>query len=72
MSKKKKSSGDRAGVRTRINPLTGQSETVAGTRSGKKRTRLPDGHPLRTHDANPPGSRKKRHEALMNRNKSKD
>lgn len=72
MGKKKKSSGQRTGVRTRINPLTGETETVAGTRSGKKRARLPEGHPLRTHDLKPNGSRKKRHEALMNRDRSKD
>lgn len=69
MGKKKKGSSDRAGSRTRINPLTGQAETVTGTRSGKKRALLPVGHPLRTHDLKPAGSRKKRHEALMNRDK---
>jgi hypothetical protein len=68
VGKKKKSSGDRTGVRTRINPLTGQAETVAGTRSGKKRMRLPEGHPLRTHDLKQEGSRKKRHKELMARN----
>jgi hypothetical protein len=72
MAKKKKGSGDRSGNRTRINPLTGQAETVVGTRSGKKRQLLPFGHPLRTHDLKPAGSKKKRHEALMNRDKSKD
>jgi hypothetical protein len=72
MGKKKKSSGARAGVRVRVNPLTGESETVPGTRSGKKRQLLPLGHPLRTHDLKPKGSRQKRHEALMNRDKSKD
>ena len=72
MGKKKKSSGQRAGSRTRINPLTGEVEQVPGTRSGKNRHRLPPGHPLRTHDLNPPGSRKKRHEELMNRNKKAD
>lgn len=72
MGKKKKSSGDRSGQRVRINPLTGATETVTGTRSGKKRQLLAPGNPLRTHDLNPPGSRKKRHEALMNRDKSKD
>lgn len=72
MGKKKKSSGDRSGQRTRINPLTGEAETVTGTRSGKKRQLLSPGHPLRTHDLNPAGSRKKRHQELMNRNKSKD
>lgn len=46
----KKGSSNRAGQRTRINPLTGQQETVTGTKAGKKRTRLPWGHPLRSHD----------------------
>jgi hypothetical protein len=72
MAKKKKGSGVRSGDRTRINPLTGQAESVTGTRSGKKRQLLPFGHPLRTHDLKPAGSKKKRHEALMNRDKSKD
>lgn len=47
---KKKGSSNRKGERTRINPLTGQTETVTGTKAGKKRTRLPWGHPLRSHD----------------------
>jgi len=38
------------GSRTRLNPLTGQIETISGTKAGKKRTRLPADHPLRTHD----------------------
>lgn len=69
MAKKKKSSGTRSGNRTRTNPLTGEIETIVGTRAGKKRQLLPVGHPLRTHDLKPFGSRKKRHEDLMNRNK---
>lgn len=72
MAKKKKSSGTRAGFRTRVNPLTGETEEVAGTRSGKKRQMLPPGHPLRTHDLRPKGSRKQRHKDLMERDKSKD
>lgn len=36
--------------RVRFNYLTGENETVPGTKAGKKRTRLPFGHPLRTHD----------------------
>lgn len=72
MGKKKKSSGNRSGFRIRINPLTGESEQVSGTRSGKKRQLLPVGHPLRTHDLKPAGSKKRRHEALMNRNKNQD
>ncbi len=50
MGKKKKSGGVRSGSRTRINPLTGQVETVTGTKAGKKRTRLPFDDKLRTHD----------------------
>jgi len=46
----KKGSSQRKGERTRINPLTGQPETITGTKAGKKRTRLPWGHPLRSHD----------------------
>jgi hypothetical protein len=50
MAKKKTSVSGRSGTRTRLNPLTGEVETVPGTKAGKKRTRLPEGHPLRTHD----------------------
>ena len=50
MGKKKKSAGNRAGTRTRINPVTGQVESIAGTKAGKKRTRTSYGDPLRTHD----------------------
>lgn len=45
---KGKSSGGQQ--RTRTNPLTGEVETVNGTKAGKRRNRLPSGHPLRTHD----------------------
>jgi hypothetical protein len=72
MPKKKKSSGTRQGFRERVNPLTGEKEQVPGTRSGKKRATLATGHPLRTHDLNPPGSRKKRHEERMRRNQKQD
>lgn len=72
MGKKKKSSGDRSGTRTRINPLTGQAETQGGTRSGKRKVHLPAGHPLRTHDLHPVGYRKKKHEDLMKRDKKED
>jgi hypothetical protein len=37
------------GNRTRTNPITGQVETVPGTKAGKKRVRLSPDHPLRTH-----------------------
>lgn len=50
MGKKKKSSGTQTTGRTRTNPLTGEVETVSGTRAGKRRAYLPVGHPLRTHD----------------------
>lgn len=38
-----------SGSRTRVNPLTGEVETVTGTKAGKKRQRLPLDHPLRSH-----------------------
>lgn len=69
MGKKNKKSSTGASGRTRINPLTGQAEQVAGTRSGRNKQLLPPGHPLRTHDARPHGARKKAHEALMARNR---
>lgn len=50
MGKKKKNSGNSAGTRSRVNPLTGQVESVSGTKAGKKRTRTSYGDPLRTHD----------------------
>ena len=40
--------------RTRINPLTGEVETISGTKAGRKRQRLSLGHPLRTHDLRAP------------------
>ena len=49
MGKSKKKGGGSGGGRTRINPLTGAIEHVAGTKAGKKRVMLPSGHPLRTH-----------------------
>ena len=53
MAKGKKGSGARSNQRTRINPLTGDKETVTGTKAGKKRQTLPYGHPLRSHDRQP-------------------
>ena len=50
MGKKKKSNkGSGPQQRTRTNPLTGVQEIVPGTKAGKRRTRLPLGHELRTH-----------------------
>lgn len=60
MGKKKKGSSANAGYRIRKNPSTGATEQVPGTRAGRNRTRLPFGHPLRTHDINPVLSYKKR------------
>ena len=73
MGKKKKgsSSGSGSGYRIRKNPLTGEVEQVPGTRAGRKRTRLPFGHPLRTHDLMQTGSRKKRAEDVKEEHKNK-
>ena len=71
MGNKKKGSSDRAGYRIRKNPLTGEVEQVPGTRAGRKRNRLPFGHPLRTHDLMPTGSRKKRAEDVKEEHKNK-
>jgi hypothetical protein len=54
MGKKKKTTKDRGSGRTRTNPLTGEVENVPGAKAGKRRTKLPAGHPLRTHDLNGP------------------
>lgn len=50
MAKGKGKAKPASGQRTRMNPKTKEIETVAGTKAGKKRTRLPMNHPLRTHD----------------------
>lgn len=47
---KKSGGSNKTNTRVRVNPLTGQTETVNGTKAGKRRTRLPFGHELRTHD----------------------
>jgi hypothetical protein len=44
--------------RERINPITKEVEIVPGTKAGRKRTRLPFGHPLRTHDLHGPVGKK--------------
>jgi hypothetical protein len=50
MGKQKKPSKTSKGEgRTRFNYLTGQTETVNGTKAGRHRQLLPLGHPLRTH-----------------------
>lgn len=58
MGKKNKSSSSGSQQRQRFNYITGQTEIVAGTKAGKRRTRLPYGHPLRTHDLEHRGKRK--------------
>lgn len=58
MGKKNKSSSGGSQQRQRFNYITGQTEIVAGTKAGKRRTRLPYGHPLRTHDLENRGKRK--------------
>lgn len=57
---KKKGGGSSKGAqqRTRKNPLTGQMETVPGTKAGKRRMRLSYGDPLRTHDLKGPAGKK--------------
>lgn len=59
MGKKNKKVSRGAQQRERLNPLTGQIEIVPGTKAGKRRTRLPLGHPLRTHDLHGPIKKKK-------------
>lgn len=54
MGKGKKGSSNRAGQRTRINPLTGEKETISGTKAGKRRMKEPPSSPLRTHDLKGP------------------
>ena len=60
MAKSSGKSKPASGSRTRINPITKEVETVTGTKAGKKRTRLPSGHPLRTHDIHGVDKTKKR------------
>jgi len=55
----KKGSGTHLNTRTRKNPLTGQTESVTGTKAGRKRFRLSWGDPLRTHDL-PESKRRKK------------
>lgn len=59
MGKKNKKVSRGAQQRERFNYITGQIEIVAGTKAGKRRTRLPFGHPLRTHDLHGPVKKKK-------------
>jgi|GEM_PF-1624868 len=61
MGKKKKSSGAKGPQqRERWNYVDKVMETVPGTKAGKRRTRLPFGHPLRTHDLHGPVGGKKK------------
>jgi hypothetical protein len=58
MGKKKKSTARGLQQRERLNPLTGKIEIIPGTKAGKRRTRLPFGDPLRTHDLHGPVGKK--------------
>jgi hypothetical protein len=64
MGKGKRGGSARAGSRSRLNPRTGLVEQVAGTKAGKKRSRLAFGDPLRTHDLRPPRKVRKGSEPL--------
>lgn len=59
MGKRSKGTSRGAQQRERTNPQTGEKEIVSGTKAGKKRNRLPFGHPLRTHDLHGPVGKKK-------------
>lgn len=59
MGKSRKGVSRGAQQRERKNPITGEIEIVPGTKAGKKRNRLPFGHPLRTHDLHGPVGKKK-------------
>lgn len=50
MGKKNKKVARGAQQRLRYNYLEDKTEVVPGTKAGRRRTRLPVGHPLRTHD----------------------
>ena len=54
MGKGKSGSNNKSGNRTRVNPKTGERETVAGTKAGRGRMKEAPGSPLRTHDIHPP------------------
>jgi hypothetical protein len=59
MGKKRKSSKSGLTERSRLNPLTGKVELIAGTKAGKKRIRTTAEDPLRTHDILGESKRKK-------------
>jgi hypothetical protein len=54
MGKKNKKVSRGAQQRERWNYIEKKMETVPGTKAGRKRSRLPIGHPLRTHDLRGP------------------
>jgi hypothetical protein len=72
MGKKNKRVSRGAQQRTRYNYITGETETVAGTKAGKKRSRLPFGHPLRTHDLYGPVGVKKKKPSSVKKSKKED
>lgn len=66
MGKKRKGVSRGAQQRERTNPITKQVEIISGTKAGKKRQRLPFGHPLRTHDIHGIPNAKKKPRAQVN------
>lgn len=60
MGKKNKKVARGAQQRERLNPLTGKTEIVPGTKAGKRRQRLAPGDPLRTHDLHGPVGKSKK------------
>lgn len=58
MGKRSKGVNRGAQQRERTNPVTKVVEMVPGTKAGRKRQRLPIGHPLRTHDLHGPVGKK--------------
>ncbi|MFZ9715904.1 MAG: hypothetical protein ACO3CH_00415 [Ilumatobacteraceae bacterium] len=59
MAKGKKSSAKGPQQRERYNYIEKKMEVVPGTKAGRKRQRLPLGHPMRTHDLHGPVGKKK-------------
>ena len=58
MGKRSKKVARGSQQRERLNPLTGKTEVISGTKAGKRRARLSFGDPLRTHDLRGPVGKK--------------
>ena len=59
MGKKRNKVSRGSQQRERTNPITNAVEIISGTKAGKRRNRLSQGHPLRTHDLHGPIKLKK-------------